>query len=199
MYMINNDIKGGKINKNKRFADLAVLGETVFHINDLANLWDIRDRNTLRTTLSRYVKSDLIFRIYRGFYSLKNPRDIDAYMLGIKAIHRPAYISCESVLSDNGIINHSPTEITIVSNISRRYNIGNLNFRSRRLADNFLYNDAGILSKGNIKIASVERAVVDMFYFNSRVYFDARSSKMINWKTVKILIKEIGYNIEIPL
>ncbi|OGI95129.1 hypothetical protein A3A03_01760 [Candidatus Nomurabacteria bacterium RIFCSPLOWO2_01_FULL_40_18] len=196
--MINNDKKLNKISRNRRFADLAVLGDTVFHINDLANLWNIRDRNTLRKTLSRYVAAGLIHRIHRGFYSLKNLRDIDAYSLGLKAIHRFAYISCESVLSDNGIINQSPTEITLVSDISRRYKIGDLNFRSRRLTYNFLYNDVGILNRNDIRIATVERAVADMLYFNPRAYFDASTSKLINWKAVKNIATKIGYNIKIP-
>lgn len=195
--MIDKHTKLNKTSKNRRFADLATLGETIFHLNDLANLWDIRDRNTLRTTLSRYVKSDLIFRIYRSFYSLKNPRDIDAYTLGIKAIHRPAYISCESILSNNGIINQSPSEITLVSNISRRYKVGNINFRSRKLADNFLYNDAGILMRDGIRVATVERAIADMLYFNPRTYFDAHNSKLIDWNLVKSLISKIGYNVKI--
>ncbi|MCX6752659.1 MAG: hypothetical protein NTZ87_04160 [Candidatus Nomurabacteria bacterium] len=121
--MIIDRTKSVKISGNNRFAELAVLDEAVFHINDLANLWNIRNKNTLRKTLSRYVKAGFIFRIYRGFYSLKNPRDIDPYLLGLKAIYRPAYISCESVLSDKGVINQSPREITIVSNVSRRYKV----------------------------------------------------------------------------
>ena len=54
----------------KRIALLASKNESIFHIKDLANLWAISDANTLRVTLKRYTDQGVLFRIYRGFYSL---------------------------------------------------------------------------------------------------------------------------------
>jgi predicted transcriptional regulator of viral defense system len=189
--MINN-------HKNKRFADLAVLGEVVFHSSDLAILWGIKSKNTLHQTLSRYVAAGLLKRIYKGFYALTDPADIDPYLLGIKSLHTYAYVSCESVLSKHGAINQSPQEITIVSNVSRRWKIAAKRFRSRKLADQYLYNNAGIELINGVPTASLERAIADMLYFNPHAYFDAHGSTLINWVKVKDVARKIGYNIRIP-
>ena len=74
-----------KIRNLNRFAALAQLGEVVFHTDDLANLWRITNKNTLYTTIKRYVAQGLLFRIHKGFYALKNPKDIDPLLLGVKA------------------------------------------------------------------------------------------------------------------
>lgn len=181
-----------KINTvSQRFAKLAVLGEQVFHTKDLANLWNISNKNTLYTTLKRYAKQKIIFRIYKGLYSIKPVDKIDKYLLGIKAIHSFAYISTETILVRDGIMQQAIDEITLVSSKSLIFSISTQRYRSRQLSNKFLFNDAGIINKNGLKEASVERAVADMLYFNPRVYFDGNS--LIDWKKVKIIQKQIGY------
>lgn len=174
-----------------RFAKIATLNEVIFHVDDLANLWGIKNENTLHTTLKRYAKQGLLFRIYRGFYSIKPVDKLDPYLLGLKAIHGHGYISAETVLINSGIIQQSINEITLISSKSAKFSIGGNNYRSRRLADKYLYNPAGVKEKDGIKIASMERAVADLLYFNPRAYFDA--GNLINWKKVKLIQKEVGY------
>jgi predicted transcriptional regulator of viral defense system len=186
--MINN-IK----TTNSRFAKLAVLGEVVFHSGDLVNIWGIKNKNTLHTTLSRYVKQGLIHRIYKGLYSLKKVSDIDPYLVGIKVLHSPAYVSCESVLFAEGVVNQSPQEITLVSGISRRFAIAGIRFRSRKLQDKFLHNQVGVDIKDGVAYASLERAIADMLYFNPLKHLDSVSSNSIDWKKVKEISQIIGY------
>lgn len=194
--MINNDIQI-KSNKNKRFADLAASGEVVFHAGDLANIWGIKDRSTLAQTLSRYARLGYLKRIYKGFYSLKAPEEIDPYVLGLKSLHTYAYISCESVLAKHGVINQSPFEITIVSNVSRRFNVAGKRYRSRKLADRFLHNTAGIDDILSVPTASLQRAVADLLYFNPKAYFDAHGSNLIDWKEVAHIAATVGYSIRL--
>lgn len=182
---------------NSRFALIASLGESIFHIDDIANIWSISNKHTLRVTMLRYVQSGYIKRIYRGLYSLKDAKNIDPYKLGVKAIHSPAYISCESVLFDKGIINQPSQEITLVSKFSKHFNIGNNQYRSRQLSLNFLMNDAGIETVNGIRIASTERAIADIYYFNPKKYLDVINSKIVDWKKVKEIIKIVGYNVKI--
>lgn len=178
-----------------RFARLAVLGESVFHASDLANLWNIRNPQTLHTTLSRYVASGLLHRLHKGLYTLQPNADLDPRLLGIKALHTPAYVSCESVLFDHGIINQPPQEITLVSRISKRFTIAHHRFRSRKLHDNFLMNDAGVTTHHGVRIASLPRAVVDMLYFYPNKYFDA--PKRIHWGEVRAIAAIVGYTLNI--
>jgi predicted transcriptional regulator of viral defense system len=178
-------------NASGRFRDLAMLGEDVFHVRDLANLWEIRDKNTLHTTLKRYTQMGLLYRIYRGFYSLRPVEDIDPWVLGIKAIHDYAYIGAESILFNEGIINQPPSYVTVISGQSKKYSIGSNNYYSRKMNEIYLYNPDGLLKKKGIMVSAVSRAVVDMLYFNPKYYFD--NDKLINWSEVKRLQKSLGY------
>jgi predicted transcriptional regulator of viral defense system len=184
-----------KHNKNahlSRFADLAKLGEMLFHADDLANLWGIANKNTLHVTLKRYVDQGLFFRIYKGFYSLKPLSQVDPLLLGQKALHGYAYISTETVLSENGIIGQSQNAITLVSQHTKHFSIGTNRYLSRTLADKFLYQNSGIISKENgLRKASVPRAVADLLYFNPHAHLDG--ANLIDWEKVRELQKELGY------
>ncbi len=186
-------IKIPKIKIN-RFASLARIGDQIFHASDAAALWGISNKNTLYKTLSRNVISGNIFRIQKGLYSVISLKDIDPYLLGSKALHGgSAYISCETVLFNAGIINQRPIEITLVSSISKRFDILDNRFRSRKLNDRFLSNGVGINSHNGYRIATVSRAIADLRYFNQKKYFDASNSKIIDWKEVNKISKIIGY------
>jgi len=72
----------------RRFVEIARLREVIFHVSDLANLWNINNSNTLYTTLKRYSQAGLIHRIQKGMYSLIPIDDLDPLLLGIKALHK---------------------------------------------------------------------------------------------------------------
>ncbi|MEK7202762.1 MAG: type IV toxin-antitoxin system AbiEi family antitoxin domain-containing protein [Patescibacteria group bacterium] len=160
--------------KLNRFAQIAQLGEIIFHAKDLANLWQIKSQNTLHTALSRYVKKGLLFRIYRGFYAIKPIENIDSYLLGIRSLHAYAYISTETILAKAGIISQVIDKITFISSKSTKFKIGNNWYISRKLADKFLFNPAGINEKNGIMFACYERAVADMLYFNPKFLAERR-------------------------
>ena len=175
----------------KRFSQLVSLNEVVFYFNDLANLWGITNLNTLYTTLKRYTQKGLLFRVHRGFYSIKPISQVNPYLLGIKALHKYSYVSAESILFDLGIINQKTDYITLISSSSKRFTIVDNNYIVRQLKDDYLYNDAGIIQKDGIRLATLERAVADLLYFNPKYHFDA--DRLINWNKVKKLQKIIGY------
>lgn len=184
--------KNGKIQNLNRFAELARLGETVFHTGDLANLWRITNKNTLYTTIKRYVEQGLLFRIHKGFYAIKPPREIDPYLLGAKALHSYGYVSCETILREQGIIQQELSAITLVSGEAKRFSIAGNHYYSRKLSDKFLYQQTGIAATENgIRKAGAERAVADLLYFNPHAYFDTEN--LIDWQKVRALQKEIGY------
>ncbi|MFQ5662059.1 MAG: hypothetical protein ACE5F2_02295 [Candidatus Paceibacteria bacterium] len=176
-----------------RFAKLARLGEQVFHTNDLANLWDISNKNTLYTALKRYTKAGLIFRIYRGLYSIKPVDKIDTHLLGVKVLHKFAYISTETILVNAGIILQDIKYITIVSSESKKFSVGSIDYRSRQLNDKFLFQKEGIDIKNGVNIATIERAVADLLYFQPNFYFD--NPNQIDWDKVGKIQKNIGYPI----
>jgi len=165
--------------------------KSLFHTQDLALLWDISNRNTLHTTIKRYVQKGALIRIHRGFYSKKSLDQIDPVKLGIAFLHSYSYLSMETILSKTGVISQAIPYITLVSGYSRKFKIKNHFYISRQMKDIFLFNEAGIIEKNGIKQATLERAVADMLYFNPRYHFDA--SNLVDWEKVKELQKTIGY------
>jgi len=174
---------------SRRFQQLAALGEVVFHASDLATLWNIINRNTLYTTLKRYVQQGLLYRIQHGMYAIKPVNKVDPLLLGIKALHTYAYVSCETILFSEGILNQSPSGITLISSVSRRFVLAGKEYSCRKMADIFLYQSEGISENNGVRVATPERAVADLLYYNAHVYFDAP----VNWKEVRRIQKAVGY------
>jgi hypothetical protein len=112
--------------------------------------------------------------------------------LGVKALHSYAYISTETILREQGIIQQELSAITLISAKTKHFNVMGHRYYSRKLPDNFLYQTIGIITAPNgVRKAVSERAVADLLYFNKNAYFDA--SENINWSEVKIIQKKLGY------
>ena len=176
----------------QRMMILAQTGMTLWHAKEIGVAWNITNSNTLRTTLKRYNAHKLLYRLYRGFYSTVPIEKLDSWLIGIRALHTYSYISTETILFNEGIINQPPSATTIISSVSRKFKIANNFFLSRKMCEDFLYNNSGIITKNNIKIATLERAVADMLYYNPRKTFD--SPELINWKKVKKSLRISSFN-----
>jgi predicted transcriptional regulator of viral defense system len=168
---------------------LSAAGEKIFHARDLANLWLINNQNSLYVTLKRYQDQGLIHRIYKGFYSLVPLEKLDPLQIGAAALHNFCYVSLETVLFNEGYISQKPGYFTFVSSISKRFTIGESSYKSRQLKEMFLYQTAGIKEQNTVKIASPQRAIADMLYFNPYFNFDRK----VAWPEIKALQTKIGY------
>jgi hypothetical protein len=174
-----------------RINELIKQDRKIYHSNDLAILWDISNKNTLYTTIKRYVKNGVLIRIYKGLYSTVPPTQLEPVELGKAIIHRYAYLSTESVLAQAGVIAQATYKITFVSDLSKNVTVGLLSFLFRQLKDEYLYNPTGIIDQNGIFTATPERAAADMLYFSPRYHFDVPES--IDFEKVKSIQKEIGY------
>ena len=172
-----------------RIALLATKGELIFHIDDLANLWNIQNPNTLRVTLRRYTQNGLLHRIYRGFYSIIPLNELNPVLMGAKALHKFCYLSTESVLFNAGYLSQNMSVYTFISEKSIKFQIDKYNFISRQLKDEYLYQSEGIYRKNGVNWATNERAIADLIYFNANAHFD----KPVDWKKIKAMQKKIGY------
>ncbi len=166
-------------------------GRKVYHSNDLAILWNISNKNTLYTTIKRYVQKGVLISIYKGLYSTVPISELDPLELGRAIIHRYTYLTTESVLAQVGIISQATYAHTFVSNVSKKVTVEDVSFRFRKLKDEYLYNPTGIVQRDGNLIATTERAVADLLYYNPKYYFDF--SESIDFEKVKQIQKEIGY------
>jgi len=163
----------------------------LFHTNDLALLWGITNKNTLYTTIRRYKQRGILIPIHKGFYSVVPLAELDPIVLGVSYLHNFAYLSTETVLAREGVVAQTIPAITFVSSISRKFELIGNYYVVRKMKKEFLHNDLGITQKDNYQEATVERAVVDLLYFNPRYYFDNR--ELIDWEKVKHIRKEVGF------
>ncbi|HBG75111.1 MAG: hypothetical protein A2X25_14490 [Chloroflexi bacterium GWB2_49_20] len=174
-----------------RISELIKLDRKIYHSNDLALLWNITNKNTLYTTIKRYVQKGVLVSIYKGLYSTVPLSQLDPLDLGKAIIHRYTYLSTESVLAKAGIIAQATYAYTFVSTLPKKISVENFSFLFRQLKEEYLYNPIGILNQNGVFVASTERAVADMLYFNPKYHFDVPES--IDFKNVKFIQKEVGY------
>lgn len=174
-----------------RIDKLLKLDRKLYHTQDLALLWNISNKNTLYTTIKRYLKKGILISIHKGFYGTVPIENIDPYLLCASYLHTFCYLSTETVLANHGVISQNPHVITFISPISKKFRIGDNDYLSRQLKPNFLLNSAGIIENNGVFTATPERAVSDMLYFNPKYYLD--NPKLINWIQAAKLQKEIGF------
>ncbi len=194
MLLYNVHMSTGKRNNTSdRFKKLAEMGEVLFHAGDLANIWQIKDKNTLYTTLKRYTQKGLLHRIHKGFYSLKKIEDIDPVLLGVRSLNNFAYLSTETILARHGIIFQNPSAITLIGSKSEKFFLSDNFYIVRQLSDKYLFNSTGISLVDGYYQADPERAVADLLYFNPDYYLDGRD--LVDWKKVDEIRKEVGYKV----
>lgn len=147
-------------------------GERLFHTQDLALLWNIQNRNTLYTTIKRYVQKGILIKINKGLYSTIAVNELDKFELGTALIHRYCYVSCETVLFLEGVINQMVYPITFVSSLSTKIEFNGTTYIYRQAKPEMLLNSDGVIQKNGYFISTKERAISDIIYFNPKYYFD---------------------------
>ncbi len=175
-----------------KIAILAQQPQKIFHTSDLKILWNITNQNTLYKTITRFIKKKNIFSIQKGFYSIIPINQLNPLEIGFRAIKSFSYLSTESVLAKDGIINQSPSKITFISQKSANLIINNTYYLIRQLKAQSLYNPLGIKQNNlGVFVASTERAVADMLYFQPKYHFD--NDGKINWKLVNNYQIQLDY------
>jgi predicted transcriptional regulator of viral defense system len=170
---------------------LIKLDRKLYHTHDLAICWEITNKNTLYTAIKRYVKKGILISVRKGLYSTVPLSQLNQADLGIALIHKYAYLSTESVLVKNGVISQNIFYTTFISSVSSKIEVQGQSFLYRKLKDEFLYNQEGIDCENGIYVATTERAVADMLYFDPKYHFDLREK--IDFNKVRAIQKKVGY------
>ena len=138
----------------------------LFHTQDLALLWGIENRNSLYTTIKRLVQKGVLIPIIKGLYSTLPLDKIDEFCLGSALIHKFCYVSCETILANRGVISQKVYPITFVSSVSQKIEFRGTWYVYRKMKPDRLFNPKGVEKMDGYFIASKQRAVSDMLYFN---------------------------------
>lgn len=145
-------------------------GKTVFSSDDLAKLWQIEDRDYLKTVTNRLFKRGEMLRISRGIYALNDAYDVYEYANKLKT---PSYVSLETVLQKEGVIFQDYDDaIFSVSNNTFSKKVGDRQFYYAKIDDKILMDPAGVVQNGQANVATVERAICDRIYLSPDYHFD---------------------------
>lgn len=158
--------------------------KTIFSMTDLAVLWKINNKDTLKAKVYYLTQKKKIKRLHQGIFAVDE--DYNKFELAGK-LKNPSYISLETVLAKENVIFQYNSKITSISNLGGEYHINGDDYKYRKIKNSVLYNDSGLEVKDNYTIASKERAFLDMLYFNKEYYFDNLSD--MDWKKCKEIVK----------
>ena len=170
-----------------RINELLKLDRKIYHTNDLAIIWGITNKNTLYTTIKRYIQKGVLIPIYKGLYSTIPLSQLNPLELGKSIIHRYTYLSTESVLVQAGVIFQAIYSYTFVTDRTQTVSVGPVSFLFRKLKDEYLHNPAGITIQNGVFVAATERAAADLLYFNPKYHTLCFPEKMSGQEKLYII------------
>jgi predicted transcriptional regulator of viral defense system len=145
-------------------ARIEALGQPMFETRDLAALLNVADSTASRTA-SRLAAAGLILKLGRGKWALSrnlNRLDVPEFLTS----PFPSYISLQSALYHHAMISQIPAVIYAISLArTRRYQtpIGTISIH--RVEPEFFFGYE-LDESGMVKIATPEKALVDVFYLS---------------------------------
>ena len=156
-------------------------GQVIFDLPTLAQLSG-ENRATLRTQLSRWLKSGRIVPLRRGMYALAQryrSTPVNAAELANR-LYRPSYLSTEWALGFYGLI---PEMVVTYTSVSSRppqafsNDFGNFSYRHVK-QDAFFGMVASSIAGRKVMLASPEKALLDLWYLNPGPWTQARMAAM---------------------
>lgn len=142
---------------------LQVLDRGFFTMADLEKITGL-ERDSLKVTLNRLVKKDILIRLKRGVYQLSlNMVDVGKVA---NQLYYPSYLSFESALSRYGVLSQIPyTQTFATTRKSKKMIIWNTEIEFTQLKKDLYF---GYKLEKGIYIAEPEKALLDQLYITSR-------------------------------
>lgn len=163
----------------------------IFKTSDLSLLWGIDNRNTLLTTIKRYVQKGILYRIKKGLYSTTPLNKLHVYEIGCARSGSLSFVSAETILQKEGVLVQDLGKITLFGKKRLEFEESGIKYLCRHLNPKFLTNREGVIDEIKYSTATLDRALADILNLNPRYYFDNELAvKRSQWKTVA---KKVGY------
>ena len=141
---------------------------TVFTTSQLALLLGKVNTTLVAKRMYYFVHSGQLLSLQRGVYAKPgyNPEEL-ACVLQV-----PCYLSLEYVLQKAGVVFQYDSTFTAVSYRNRLLEVDGHTIQYRQMRGELMADMRGILNRGNINIATPERAFLDTLYLNAQYHFD---------------------------
>jgi len=142
--------------------------ESVFTIQQISMLYPDIVPSVLLQKIRRAVKSERLLCVRRGVYAKQGYTMEEVACV----LYKPSYISLDYVLQHQGVNFQYDSAISMVSYLSRDIEINGQLIRYRHIKGEIMVNTIGIQQRGNLNIATPERAFLDTLYLCPNYYFD---------------------------
>ncbi|MBU3979456.1 hypothetical protein KJ980_03615 [Patescibacteria group bacterium] len=156
--------------------------QTVFQIEEIAQLFSEISPGNLRRRLHYFVKAGKLKNLRRGIYAKNMYEPLEL----ANKIYTPSYISFETVLLKEGIVFQYYETIFVASYLSRDLIVDGHKISYRQIGEAALFNKSGIEERSGYFIASPERAFLDAVFLYKDYYFDNLSG--LNWNKIFELV-----------
>jgi len=160
-----------------------------FSYNEVAALLEIQPESA-RVLCSRYVSKDLLVRVKRNIYLLRERWDylVDTEIMKIaNVIQVPSYVSLTSALVYYGYTTQIQQDFIESMGVSRSFNkvIKDKEFYYTRIPEKYFFDFARI---NNIFLASPEKALIDAIYLSAlgRYSIDVSSLELYKFDETRI-------------
>ncbi len=153
--------------------------KTVFSTKDVALLWGETREDTVSNRLNSYAKAGKLVRARRGFYA--KDKNYNRFELAAR-IYTPAYISFETVLTEQGINFQYYSTIFVASYINRDIQVDGQKISFIRMKNYVLSDTTGVEHQGEYARATKERAFLDRLYVSKDYHFDNLDS--LDWNKI---------------
>lgn len=165
-------------------AKLKELDLDVFTTQEFKNVFDLSPES-VAVKLTRYKKAGYLESPKRGVYYLADERP-DKFKIANR-LYFPSYISLDSILSRNGIIPEIVYSITsVTTKATREFSDSQTVYKYYKIKREAFI---GYKKEGELLLATIEKALVDYFYFVSQGKRDLNERLNLS----KIDLKKVYY------
>jgi len=160
--------------------------QTVFTLNEIAQLTNNVSNSNFISQVHYYVKKGDLLRLTKGIYALDSsysPKEL------ANKLRTPSYVSLHTVLSESGVAFQPYSSIFLVSGRSEKIVVGANQFIYHKIKDEILYNTLGITVVDGVFQAVLERALADKIYLSGIEQLD--NVRKIDWNFLHQLNEQL--------
>ncbi|MFH1959646.1 MAG: hypothetical protein ABIJ22_04965 [Patescibacteria group bacterium] len=179
-----------------KIAAIIKTGREVFAAQDLVVIWGYCDERKLYELIKYYVRREEIFVLARGLYAIKQYTeqelrgDPQLLMKIANKLVPNSYVSLFTVLRQQGVISQYYDEVYCVASRSVIRRVMGVEFIYKQVKEEVLLNELGIVSQSGVRVASLERAVADMWYVYPKLNLE--NLERVNKKELRRIVKIYG-------
>ncbi|MCD4793571.1 MAG: hypothetical protein K8R54_10080 [Bacteroidales bacterium] len=167
----------------------------IFTLNDILKISE-QSRDVVKVKLSRFVKQEKIFRLKKGFYSLKKIE----IKYQLQRIFNDTYVGLNSAMEYYGSTTQRFNNLDLITKKAlNNQKIKDTEIQFHKVKKDFFFGYEKIsVNKTQLLISSVEKTIIDCIYFSSKIYltdiydFIKMNKEKINNEILNIYLKKIN-------